>query len=143
MEQHSVCLDSSERDEGRDGDFETKHLHQLLDRLREDLVGAEGDPKERRHDACSPEPPRRREQEGFHVIASDIRRPVQRRRHGLHQCVWVKFAISKRASCAATAANGRSYKPFRLLGCSTLHLRIQPAACSYKLAGQWLSNMEA
>jgi hypothetical protein len=55
--------------------------------------------------------------------------------------VWVKFAISKRASCAATAANGRSYKPFRLLGCSTLHLRIHLQLAS--LAGQWLSNMEA
>jgi hypothetical protein len=44
VQQNPICLYSSERNEGRDGDFEAEHLHQLLDRLREDLVGAEGDP---------------------------------------------------------------------------------------------------
>jgi hypothetical protein len=40
----AICLDSSERDEGRDGDFEAEDLDELLDGLREDLVCAEGDP---------------------------------------------------------------------------------------------------
>jgi hypothetical protein len=44
VQQHAVCLDSSERHEGRDGDFEAEHLDELLDGLRQDLVRAEGDP---------------------------------------------------------------------------------------------------
>lgn len=152
VQQHAIGLDASERDEGRDGDFEAEDLHQLLDGLREDLVGAEGDPacavsvcacisaflyflpEERRDYARRAQPARRREQEGLHVIAGDIGRPVQRRsgfgEHGDRcqaspTCLsyldgWVKFARCLAASCAATtAANGRSYRPFRRLGCST------------------------
>lgn len=44
VQQHAVGLDARERDERREGHFEAEHLHELLDGLREDLVGAEGDP---------------------------------------------------------------------------------------------------
>ncbi len=44
VQQHAVGLDAGQRNEGRNGDFEAKHLDQLFDGLREDLVGAESDP---------------------------------------------------------------------------------------------------
>ena len=47
MQQDSVGFYSGERNEGRNGDFETEHLYQLLNGLREDLVRAEGDPSRR------------------------------------------------------------------------------------------------
>ena len=97
VQQHAVCFDARERDEGRNGDLEAKHLHQLFDGLREDLVGAKGDPacgqyvlryafyislllpEQGEHDAGGAQPAGRREQQRLHVVADDVRRPVQRR----------------------------------------------------------------
>jgi hypothetical protein len=99
VQQNAVGFDSSKRDEGCDGDFEAKHLHELFNRLREDLICAKGDPmhqqsarapgrstctliipEERKHDAGSPQPSRGRIQHRLHVVAGNIGRPVERRR---------------------------------------------------------------
>lgn len=47
MQQYAVGLDSSKRHERRDGDFEAEDVHELLDGLGENLVGAKGDPSQR------------------------------------------------------------------------------------------------
>jgi hypothetical protein len=95
VQRHPVGLDSSERDEGSDGDFEAEDLHELLNGLREDLVCAEGDPErmcehvqefglrgdvpeEGQHNAGRAHPARGRVQHRLHVVATDIGRPVER-----------------------------------------------------------------
>lgn len=44
VQQDAVGLDSSERDEGREGDLEAEHVDELVDGLGEHLVRAEGHP---------------------------------------------------------------------------------------------------
>lgn len=77
VQQHAVCADAGERDEGRDGHLEAKQGDELFDGLGEHLVGAECDPEEGREHAGRLEPARRQEDEGLHVVVGDVRRPVE------------------------------------------------------------------
>jgi hypothetical protein len=54
VQQRAVGFYSSERDEGRDGDFEAEHLYELLDGLRQNLICAEGHPVLPLVTYCSP-----------------------------------------------------------------------------------------
>ncbi len=79
MEQDAVCLDAGKRDKRRNGDFKAEDLDQLVDRLRQDLVRAEGEPEEGREEAGGAQPARREQQESLNVVASDVGGPVERR----------------------------------------------------------------
>lgn len=103
VQQHAIRLDSSKRNERCDGDFEAEHLYKLLYGLREDLVCAEGDPKSQseshtapqilshvpeksKDDAGGAHPARGGIEDGLHVVAGDVGRPVQRRERFRGHC---------------------------------------------------------
>ena len=96
VQQHAVCLDSSERYQRRDGNLEAEQVDELFDGLREDPVGAECHPaamlgaigkrmwvaedvpEEGQQHQGRLHPARRQENESLHIVAGDMGRPVER-----------------------------------------------------------------
>jgi hypothetical protein len=145
VQQHAICLDAGERDEGRDGDLEAEQVDELLDGLGQHAVGAEGDPRgpadQRggRRRACNSARAaaggtyqnrarstqavfsRGQEDEGVHVVAGDVRGPVQRVRGvGEHGDGWQASQASPACLGVCRAVGGGG-------GASSVFMRRRPA----------------